>query len=126
MFSHNLLLVNASSCFIFRPDAISLGRPSLIHSYVALLNTPEIPFIFPCEHSPEFIGYQMTLSVLDISKKQLHASPTTSSSQILLDPSSLSFHNISGKFLNFLVIFGYMTQFHYFIVTHFQILKRQI
>lgn len=68
----------------------------------------------------------MTLSVLDISEKQLHSSPITYSSQILLDPSSLSFHDISSKFLNFLVIFNYMTQFHYLIVTHFQILKGQI
>lgn len=65
----------------------------------------------------------MTLSALDISKKQLPSFPITSSSQIILDP-SLSFHDISGKFLNFLVIFGYMTQFHYLIVTYFHILKR--
>lgn len=124
VFSHPSSWLLSAPVSYFRSDAL----PDPYSRLCLLLNTPVTPFTFPSEWFPEFTELIKLphLSLIWYNSKTTSYFSHHSSNQMCLDLSSPSFHVTAGKFINFLVTFSYMTQFHYLIVTHFQILKRPI
>lgn len=123
VFSHLSSWLLSAPVSYFRSDAL----PDPYSRLCLLLHTPVTPFTFPSEWFPEFTEL-IKLPHLSLiwynSKTTSYFSHHFFQSNVF--GSSLSFHVTTGKFINFPVTFSYMTQFHYLIVTHFQILKRPI